>query len=95
MLESLISIIIIIFLWYIAFDCNKRLSQRLSKKSILVFTSIIYFIIIMIYMYCNFDDCYEHLAVLNNELILLIILVPLVTITANLMFIHTNIPKFI
>lgn len=95
MLKTIVSMMIVIILWYIAFDCNRKLSQNLSKKSILIFTSIIYFLIIMIYMYCNIDDCYEHLAILNSEIILLIILVPLVTVTANLMFIHTDIPKII
>lgn len=95
MFELIFPILIIIILWYIAFDCNKRLSGRLSKQVVLVFTSIIYFLIMMIYMFCNKDECYNHIPLLNFELIVLLILVPTVTVVSNLVFIHARIPKLI
>ena len=95
MINTIISLIIIIILWYIAFDCNKRLSQNLSKHASMVFTSIVYFGLMMIYMYYYIDDCREHLTTLNTELIFLLILVPVTTLVANLIFFHAKIPKYI
>lgn len=95
MFNMIFSILIIIILWYIAFDCNSKLSNKLSKPVILIFTSVIYFLLIMIYTYCNLDHCYNHISLLDFELVYLLLLVPIITIVINLMFIHAQIPKVI
>lgn len=95
MLNYIFPVILILILWYISFDCNSKLSQHLPKEVILVFTTIAYFIIIIVYMYYNFDYCYEHFSMLNYELMILLLLVSTVTLVGNLIFIHAKIPKLI
>lgn len=95
MLKIIFAIIVIIILWCIAFDCNKKLSQNLSKPAILIFTSFFYLLIMMVYLYYNIDHCYNHLSLLNIELLVLLLLIPLITVVTSLMFAHTNIPKLI
>jgi hypothetical protein len=95
MLKSIVPILIVVLLWYITFDCNKGLSQSLSKQAILIFTFVSYFAIMLIYTYYNIDHCYNHLSVLNTELIILLLLVATTTLTSNLVFMHTEMPKII
>ena len=94
MLDMIFPFAIIILLWYIAFDCSDRLSKNLSKTAILVFTAFVNFLLVMIYLYWNADECYNHLPLLKNgELIVLLLLVPTVAFISNLVFMYARIPK--
>lgn len=95
MLEIIVSVLILIILWYIAFDCNKKLSQNLSKQSILIFTAFVQVFIMIIYAYFNIEHCYDHIPLLNRELIFLIILVPFIALVTNMMLMHAPMPKIL
>jgi len=88
MVNSIVVLIIIIILWYIAFDCNGTLSLNISKKAVFIYSTIVYLMIVLIYIFFNKDECYKHFPNLTGELILLILIVAFTTVLGNLLFIH-------
>lgn len=88
MLTIIITVAIIGVLMYINFDCNKKVRENLSKPAILIFSSIIYFFMVLIYLYINFDHCYQHISILDAKIIFLLVLISFVTFAINLTYIH-------
>ena len=92
-MKLIIVIIMIIILWFVASDCNKKLSGKLSREAILIFTAFFYCLIMIVYAYCNFDECRVHFSALNWELVVLLLLIPIITFATTIVYWHMEFPK--
>lgn len=81
--NNFISLIILIILWCIGVYCSDELKKHIPKKQIFVMSSIIYTFIIIIYVYCNIEECYEHVATINIQLAVLLVAIAMITILSG------------
>jgi hypothetical protein len=72
---NIIALLLVIMLWYANTMCSERLTNYIPKKTIFILSSLIYAIIISIYIYCNIHECYEHYETIQDTNVITLLLV--------------------
>ena len=91
---ALILFIVIMFLWYITYDCNKRLTDRIPKQAILIFSGVIYLLFVLIYDFIYRNECVKGMKNIDTHTFMHLLLIPLTGFVISLLYIHANAPSF-
>ena len=82
------SLLLVLVFWFVGYLCNQKVSRVISKRAILMFTAVVYFLMMVVYIFYNRDECYAHLPKLDAETTFYLILIPVVAMGANIVFLH-------
>ena len=81
--KNFVSLIMLIILWYASMSCSEELKKHIPGKQIFIMTSVIYTFIIIIYVYCNIEECYEHIPTINIQIAVLLVTLAMIAILSG------------
>lgn len=87
---TIVAGLMLLILWFIAYDCGKALGQRMTKPAIIIFTFVATLIIMSVYLYFNWHHCYSHISIIDLELIILLILIAAAPFLSSHLFEHVS-----
>lgn len=88
MISTISVIIVIIILFYINSVFGKHASKCVGRNGTFMYTSLIYFLLMLAYMCWNINECYEHVNIMNTQLLVIFAVIALTTFIINLLFLH-------
>ncbi len=74
-------------MWLVGSTCYQSLRYDMNKTTILIYSSIMYTIIVGIYAYHNIDECKQDIPNLTIENIILLLIMTIITFANNIAYI--------
>ena len=91
---AILLFVIMLLLWYITYDCNKWLSNRIPKQAVLIFSGLIYLIFVLIYAYIYKEECVQGMQSIDIHTFMHLLLIPFTGFVTSLLYIHAGAPSF-